>query len=63
MTAVREQPIVRPSTSPAQSLRATMAAARVASCWFGVRKPPTLEQKAQAADTFGAEGQYLSAGK
>jgi len=63
MTAVREQPVVRPSTSPAQRLRATMAAVRVAFCWFGVRKTLTPEQKAQAADTFGAEGQYLSAGK
>ncbi len=40
-----------------------MAAVRVAFCWFGVRKTLTPEQKAQAADTFGAEGQYLSAGK
>ena len=63
MTTVREKPVVRPSTSPAQRLRATMAAARVAFCWFGVRKTLTPEQKAQAADTFGAEGQYLSAGK
>lgn len=39
MTTVREQPVVRPSTSPAQRLRATMAAARVAFCWFGVRRP------------------------
>jgi len=36
---------------------------RVAFCWFGVRKTLTPEQKAQAAGTFGAEGQYLSAGK
>ena len=63
MTTVREKPVVRPSTSPAQRLRATMAAARVAFCWFGLRKTLTPEQKAQAADTFGAEGQYLSAGK
>ena len=62
MTTVREKPVVRPSTSPAQRLRASMAAARVAFCWFGVRKTLTPEQKAQAADTFGAEGQYLSAG-
>ncbi|MBM4092702.1 MAG: hypothetical protein FJ276_25330 [Planctomycetes bacterium] len=63
MTTVREQPIVRPSTSAALRLRATMAAARVAFCWFGVHKTLTPEQKAQAADTFGAEGQYLSAAK
>jgi len=40
-----------------------MAAVRVAFCWFGVRKTLTPQQKAQAADTFGAEGRYLSAGK
>jgi hypothetical protein len=40
-----------------------MAAVRVAFTWFGVRKTLTAEQKAQAADTFGAEGQFLSAGK
>ena len=44
MTTVREKPVVRPSTSPAQRLRATMAAARVAFCWFGVRKTLTPEQ-------------------
>ena len=40
-----------------------MAAVRVAFTWLGVRKSLTAEQKAQAADTFGAEGQFLSAGK
>lgn len=63
MTTVLEPPSVRPSASPSQRLRATMAAARVAFCWFGVRKTLTPQQKAQAAGTFGAEGQYLSAGK
>ena len=63
MTTILEPSSVRPSTSPSQRLRATMAAARVAFCWFGVRKTLTPEQKAQAADAFGAEGQYLSAGK
>ena len=48
---------------PSARLRATMAAVRVAFTWFGVRKSLTAEQKAQAADTFGAEGQFLSAGK
>ena len=63
MTTILEPSSVRPSTSPSQRLRATMAAARVAFCWFGVHKTLTPEQKAQAADAFGAEGQYLSAGK
>ena len=49
--------------APAQRLRATMAAVRIGFTWFGVRKSLTAEQKAQAADTFGAEGQFVSAGK
>ena len=36
-----------------------MAASRVAFTWFGVRKSLTAEQKAVAADSFDAEGQYL----
>ena len=62
MSTVFEPPSVRPSTSPSQRLRATMAAARVAFCSFGVRKTLTPQQKALATGTFGAEGQYLSAG-
>jgi len=51
------------TTNPAARLRATMAAVRVAFTWLGARKTLTPEQKAQAAETFGAEGQFLSAGK
>jgi hypothetical protein len=40
-----------------------MAAVRVSIKWFGTRKTLTPEQKSQAADTFGAEGNFLSAGK
>ncbi len=40
-----------------------MAAARVAFTWLGTRKTLTPAQRAQAADAFGAEGQFLSAGK
>jgi len=53
----------RKTTSPAQRLRSTMAAVRVSLSWLGVRKTLTREQKAQAADTFGAESEFLSAGK
>jgi hypothetical protein len=49
--------------TPAQRLRSTMAAARVSFTWFGVQKTLTREQKAQAAEAFDAEGQFLSAGK
>jgi hypothetical protein len=40
-----------------------MAAARVSFTWMGTQKTLNPEQKARAAETFGAEGQYLSAGK
>jgi hypothetical protein len=53
----------RASTSPAQWLRETTAAVRVSFTWFGVRKTLTHEQKNQAAESFGAEGEYLSARK
>ena len=51
------------SVSPAQWLRETTAAVRVSFTWFGVRKALTNEQKSQAAEPFGAEGEYLSARK
>jgi hypothetical protein len=40
-----------------------MAAARVSYTWMGTMKSLNPEQKARAAEAFGAEGQYLSAGK
>jgi hypothetical protein len=51
------------TTAPAQRLRATMAAVRVSISWFGTRKTLTPEQKAQAAESFGAETEFLSATK
>src|SRR4051812_43704940 len=51
------------ATTPAQRLRATMAAARVSFTWMGTQKTLSADQRARAAETFGAEGQYLSAGK
>lgn len=51
------------SQTPASNLRANMAAVRVSFCWFGTRKSLTPEQRAEAAQPFDAEGQYLSAGK
>jgi hypothetical protein len=53
----------RTSETPAQRLRLTTAAVRVSFSWFGVRKTLTPEQKSQAAESFGAEGDSLSAGK
>ena len=63
MSTLLDEPTTRPTTSPAQRLRTTMAAVRISFMWFGTRKTLTAEQKAQAAESFGAEGQFLSAGK
>lgn len=49
--------------SPATWLRGTTAAVRVSFTWMGVRKTLTPEQKNQAAESFGAEGDFLSARK
>ncbi len=51
------------ATSPAEQLRTTMAAMRLSFTWFGTRKTLSPDQRAQAAEHFGAEGSYLSAGK
>ena len=51
------------STSAVQRLRTTMAACRVSFTWWGVQRTLTSEQKAQAAQAFDAEGEFLSAGK
>jgi hypothetical protein len=58
-----EETTVSPSTSPSQRLRTSFAAVRIAFTWLGTRKTLSTEQKAQAAETFGAEGEFLSAGK
>src|SRR5436190_18315593 len=50
-------------TAAGQRLRQRMAAVRVSFTWLGVRKSLTTAQKAQAAESFGAEGKFLSAGK
>lgn len=48
---------------PAERLRRETAAVRVSFTWFGTTKALTAGQKAEAADAFGAEGKFLSAGK
>ena len=63
MSTVLDEPTTQPTTSPAQRLRTTMAGVRVSISWMGVRKSLSQEQKSQAADTFGAEGDYVSAAK
>ena len=51
------------TTSASNLSRRTMAAMRLSFTWFGTRKTLSPEQKARAAESFGAEGEYLSAGK
>jgi hypothetical protein len=51
------------SRTPAQGLREGMAAVRVSFTWMGTRKTLSADQRAEAAQPFDAEGQYLSAGK
>ena len=63
MTTLLTDPVVRPSTAPSQRLRTTTAAVRISLSWLGTRKTLTSEQKSLAADAFGAEGAFLSAGK
>lgn len=65
MPMLLDEPAARPAAgaSPAERLRAATAAIRLSFTWFGVRKTLTSEQKAQAAESFGAEGEFLSAGK
>ncbi len=64
-TLLLEEPETVQSTNVdiADRLRATMAAVRVCFTWFGSRKSLSSDQKAQAAETFGAQGQFLTAGK
>ena len=49
--------------APARRLRSTMAAVRLSFVWFGTRKSLSPQQKEEAADSFGAEGTFLSAAK
>ena len=63
MSTLLDDANTQAAASPADALRTTMAAARVASSWFGTRKSLTPEQRSQAADAFGAEDRYLSAAK
>jgi len=63
MSTLLDEPAAGTNSSAVQRLRATTAAVRLSFVWFGTRKTLTIEQRAQAAETFGAEGQFLSAGK
>jgi hypothetical protein len=61
------QPANNPTTqlerNAAQRLRTTMAAAKLAFTWLGVRKTLTPEQRTTAARAFRADRELLSASK
>lgn len=61
-TALENIPPVETATA-ARRLRSTMAAVRLSFVWFGTRKSLSPQQKEEAADSFGAEGTFLSAAK
>ena len=63
MSTVLETPTANVSSTPAERLRTTMAAVRVSMSWFGTRKTLTAEQRAEAAEPFGTDARFLSAGK
>ena len=63
MSAIVETHDVNPETMASARLRANMTAARVSFTWLGVRKSLNSHQRDLAANSFGAEGKYLSAGK
>ena len=63
MSATLAEPPDHRTWRPAERLRRTMAAVRLNLSWWGVHKTLSTEQKAVAAESFGAEGQFLSAGK
>ena len=63
MTMTLEQPKTRRRTNPAERLRTTMAAVRLSFTSLGIHKTLNSAQKAEAADTFGAANQFISAGK
>jgi len=54
----RLQAVVRPSTSPSQRLRTTMAAARVSLSWFRAQNADR-RQKAQAATRSAPKGHFF----
>ena len=62
MTMTMSSPPQR-SSAASRRLQQHMAAARVSFTWLGVRRTLSREQKDQAAEPFGAEGEYLSAAK
>jgi hypothetical protein len=59
----RSAEIHQTGSTPSERLRQSMTAARLGFTWLGVHKSLNTSQKDQAANTFGAETRFVSAGK
>jgi hypothetical protein len=63
MTLNPDHPQNKELSRPARRLQRSFAAVRLGFTWFGVRRTLTPQQRAQAAEPFGADQQLISAGK
>jgi hypothetical protein len=63
MNTLLDSPTAPTSAEAASRLRSVMAAVRLSFVWLGCRKTLTPAQKHEAADAFGAAGEYVSAAK
>ena len=64
MSTILEPESIHDSTTAAsQRIRTSFAACRLKFTWLGTTKSLSSEQKSQAAETFGAASESISAGK
>lgn len=63
MSQVLANSEIDPNRSASLKLRGEFTAMKLSFKWFGVRRSLTDQQKQLAAESFGAEGTFLSAGK
>ena len=63
MSKIASPPRASAAISPARQLQHQFAAARISFVWLGVRRALTSDQKSHAAQGFGADGEFMSAGK
>ena len=62
-TSLSTSTIGAATETAANRIRHNFAACRIKFKWFGTSKTLSPEQKSQAAESFGAEGDSISAGK
>src|SRR5262245_30917677 len=63
MTTLSMPDISLQPDGPADGLRRMAAAVRVQFTWWGVHKTLTAQQKEEVSATYGADTQFLTAGK